>query len=317
VALGRAAEAAGFDALRMVEAYRSAWIPLTALAAATRRVDLGPWVLNAYAHSPFMTGLSALDFNALSDGRLTLAIGGGNRVINEEWQGIPHESVLTKLREQTEILRRMAETPAGSLVEYRGKLHSIRWRAVHPPRPFPIYLAAIFPAMLRIAARHADGIAGGATLSPEFLQHRLQAEAAQHATDAGRSPTALRWKAVLFAAVHPDERVAHAAARAAVAGLFHPLPHPYYAWTLREQGFGTVVDKLESEAGHVPMEALQKHIPEELVARCCLAGTLEACRRRLNDYAPLLEEVLLSDVLPVAQRGGVPSTLLDLPIREV
>ena len=71
-ALGRAAEDAGFDALRMVEAYRSAWVPLTALAGATSRVDLGPWVLNAYARSPFMAGLTALDFNALCGGRLTL-----------------------------------------------------------------------------------------------------------------------------------------------------------------------------------------------------------------------------------------------------
>jgi alkanesulfonate monooxygenase SsuD/methylene tetrahydromethanopterin reductase-like flavin-dependent oxidoreductase (luciferase family) len=313
VALGSAAESAGFDALRMVEAYRSAWVPLTALASATSRVDLGPWVLNAYARSPFMTGLSALDFNDFCEGRLTLGLGGGNRVINEEWQGIPHEAVLTRIFEQTEILRRMANAPAGSLVEFKGKIHSIRWRAIHPPRPFPIFLAAIFPAMLRVAAKHADGIAGGATLSAEFLQSKLQTSAAKHAADAGRDPSSLRWKAVHFAAVHEDERIAHAAVRAAIAGLFHPLPHPYYAWTLREQGFGTVVDALERDAGILSMESLQRHIPLELIQSCCLAGTEETCRRRIEDYAPLLEELLLIDALPVEHRGNVLSTLFRLP----
>ena len=312
-ALGRAAEDAGFDALRMVEAYRSAWVPLTALAGATSRVDLGPWVLNAYARSPFMTGLTALDFNALCGGRLTLGLGGGNRVINEEWQGISHEAVLTRISEQTEILRRMAHAPAGSLVEFKGKVHSIRWRAIHPPHPFPIFLAAIFPAMLRVAAKLADGIAGGATLSAEFLQTTLQVSAANHAADAGRNPAALRWKAVHFAAVHEDEGIAYAAARAAVASLFHPLPHPYYAWTLREQGFGTVVDALERDAGILSMENLQKHIPLELIQRCCLAGTEKTCLRRIEDYAPLLDELMLIDVLPVEHRGNVLSTLLRLP----
>lgn len=312
VTLGRAAEAAGFDALRMVEAYRSAWVPLTALAGATSRVDLGPWVLNAYARSPFMTGLTALDFNALCGGRLTLGLGGGNRVINEEWQGIPHESVLTRVAEQTEILRRMAHAPAGSLVEFKGRIHSIRWRAIHAPRPFPIFLAAIFPAMLRVAAKHADGIAGGATLSAEFLRAKLQVSASNYATEAGRDPASLRWKAVHFAAIHEDERIAHAAARAAIAGLFHPLPHPYYAWTLREQGFGGVVDALERDAGVLPIESLQRHIPDELIQRCCLAGTLDDCRRQLAAFTPLLEELLLIDVLPAEHRGGELSTLFEL-----
>ena len=101
--------------------------------------------------------------------------------------------------------------------------------------------------------------------------------------------------------------------RAAVASLFHPLPHPYYAWTLREQGFGTVVDALERDAGILSMESLQRHIPLELIQSCCLAGTEETCRRRIEDYAPLLEELLLIDALPVEHRGNVLSTLFRLP----
>jgi len=312
VQTGQAAEAAGFDSLWMVEAYRSAWVPLTALAAATSRVTLGPWVLNAYARSPFLTGLTALDFNALSNGRLELGLGGGNRQINEEWQGIAHTAVLSKITDQTRILRLMGEAPAGSLVEYTGKVHRMRWRAVHPPRPFPIFLAAIFPAMLKVAARIADGIAGGATLSTEFLRDRLQLEASQHADAVGRAPNTLRWKAVQFTAVHEDVAIARDAARAAVAGLFHPLPHPYYAWTLREQGFGTVVDALERDAGRKSSLAMIKQVPDELIDRCAVAGTPAMCRKRLEAYAPLLEELLMIDVLPAEHRPVGSSSLFAL-----
>lgn len=85
VTLAQQAEAAGYASVRMVEALRSGWVALTAMAAATSRVRLGPYVLNAYARSPLVTGMTAVDFNEFSDGRLELGIGGGNRLINEQW----------------------------------------------------------------------------------------------------------------------------------------------------------------------------------------------------------------------------------------
>ena len=46
-ATGQRAEQSGVASLYLAEAWRSGWMPLTALAAATTRVRLGPYVLNA------------------------------------------------------------------------------------------------------------------------------------------------------------------------------------------------------------------------------------------------------------------------------
>ena len=40
-AIAKQAAGSGFDSLYMAEAYRSAWVPLTAMAAATSKVRLG------------------------------------------------------------------------------------------------------------------------------------------------------------------------------------------------------------------------------------------------------------------------------------
>ena len=96
--LAQQAEQSGFASLYMAEAYRSCWVPLTAMAAATSTVRLGPYILNAYGHSPLMTGMAAVDFNEFSGGRLLLGVGAGNRQVNEQWHGIPHERALTKMR---------------------------------------------------------------------------------------------------------------------------------------------------------------------------------------------------------------------------
>jgi len=96
VTVARQADSAGFAGFYMAEVHRSGFVPLTAVAAATQRMRIGPYVLNAYARSPLITGMSAVDLNEVSGGRLVLGVGGGNRIINEVWQGIAHERVLTR-----------------------------------------------------------------------------------------------------------------------------------------------------------------------------------------------------------------------------
>ena len=298
VATARRAEAAGFSGVYVAEVYRSAWVLLTAIAAATERISLGPYVINAYARSPLLAGISAIDFNEFANGRLVLGVGGGNREVNEVWQGIPHARVLTKLREYVQILQRMARCPIGQPLQFEGKVHRMSWTpAVQPlATPFPVFLAAVFPDMLRVAAACADGIAGGATLSPEYLKNVMQPRAAAHAEAAGRDPTGLRWRSVMFAAVNDDREQARHDARAALCRLFAPLPHPYYEYTMREQGFGAVVDQLLRLMPAGQTEAAIKAIPDEAVELLCIAGNKDECRAKVRAYEGVVEELLLVGV---------------------
>ena len=307
VATARRAEAAGFTGVYVAEVYRSAWVLLTAIAAATDKINLGPYVLNAYGRSPFLTGLSAIDFNEFANGRLLLGVGGGNREVNEVWQGVPHARVLTKLREYVQILQRMARCPAGQPLQFEGEVHRMRWTpAVQPlATPFPVYLAAVFPNMLRVAATVADGIAGGATLSSEYLTNVMQPRAAAYAETARRDPASLRWRSVMFTAVNENRDHARQDARAALCSLFAPLPHPYYEYTMREQGFGAVVDQLLRLMPAGQTEAALKAIPDEAVDQLCIAGTKDECRAKVRAYEGVVEELLLvavgsGDVMAVA-----------------
>jgi alkanesulfonate monooxygenase SsuD/methylene tetrahydromethanopterin reductase-like flavin-dependent oxidoreductase (luciferase family) len=67
VEIAQEAENAGVDSVYIAEAWRSAFVPLSA-AAATNRIRIGPHVVNAYGRSPWITGMSAIVLNELFSG---------------------------------------------------------------------------------------------------------------------------------------------------------------------------------------------------------------------------------------------------------
>lgn len=298
--LAGAAEAAGFDVIAMAEAWRSGWVPLTAMAAATSTIRFMPYVLNAYGRSPLLAGMSAVDFNEFSGGRLTLGVGGGNRIINEQWQGIAHERVLTRMREYVELMQRIPRTRAGERLRYQGRIFDMDWTPTVDPAaaPWAVVLAAVFPRMLRVAAQVADGVGAGATLSADYLRDTLKPQAAAAAAEIDRDAADLRWAAVAITAVDSDRERAHRAAREAICHLYAPLPHPYYEFTMREQGFGDAADALLELMPAGRLEAAVDAIPDACIDRLTIAGTLEECRDRLRDYDDLVDDLLLLNALP-------------------
>ena len=318
LSIARQAESAGFDGFYMAEVHRSGLVPLTAVAGVTQRMRLGPYVLNAYGRSPLLTGMSAIDLNEVSGGRLVLGLGGGNRIINEVWQGIPHTRVLSKMSDYIEILRRMAATRLGGRVDFDGAVHSCHWSPVIDPgaKLFPIVLAAVFPSMLKVAARVADGIGGGATLGVDYLREVLRPQAARAAADAGRDPATLRWSAVGVIAMDADRERARAAARAALCHFYAPLPHPYYEHTMREQGFGAAADVALEHMPAGRLEQAMAAIPDACLDTLVIAGTPAECRARIAQYVGVLDELLLLNVMPAPNGNAVMAyqPLMDLPV---
>ncbi len=299
VELGRRAEASAFDAVYLTEAWRSAFVPLSALATATERVRLGSYVLNAYGRSPFITAMAAVDLDELSGGRLVLGVGGGNKVINEQWQGIPHARVLTKMEEYVTLLRQAARTGIGERLDYQGKVHEMHWvPAVDPIRAFPVILAAIFPRMLRVAGRCADGLACGAVISAEYLRDVIRPEASKAAADADRDPDALSFYTGVLMAVDADRERARRRARESICALFDPLPHPYYEFTLREQGFSAAADAALRFMPAGELDRAVDAIPDERLDRVAIAGTPDECLERLASYEGVVDEVVCVNVTP-------------------
>lgn len=292
------AEQAGIDSIYLTEAWRSGFVGLAAIAAATERVEIGPYILNAYARSVWVTAMSAVDLDDLSGGRLVLGVGSGNKTINEDWQGIPRERPVRKMEEYIELLRRAVSTRVGETLQWEGQMHRMNWPpAIEPVREsIPVYLAALYPQMTAVAGRVADGLALGALLSADYIEAEMKPRFLAAAESAGRDPEKLGIYFAPFVSVGDDVEAARSAARAAICHLYSPLPHPYYDHVLREQGFAAAADACMKHVPEGRMEQAAEAISDEMLDTVTISGSSDHCRQGLAKFEGIVDQALMVNV---------------------
>jgi F420-dependent oxidoreductase-like protein len=168
VAVAQEAERLGYHSLWTAEAYGSdAVTPLVWLAAHTHRINVGTAIMQMPARTPAMTAMTAATIDLLTGGRFLLGIGASGPQVVEGWHGVVYGKLLTRTREYVSILRQVLKREQP--LEHHGEYYDIPVQGgtglgkplkliVHPLRPdIPIYLAAIGPKNVALAAEVADG----------------------------------------------------------------------------------------------------------------------------------------------------------------
>ncbi len=142
-------EVSGLDALTVLSAY----------ATATSRVQLGTAVIAIQSRTPVMTAMSFASLHQLSEGRAIIGVGVGSPIIAERWHGAAYPPAVTAMREAVTIMRQVLK---GERTNFEGKYYRSKGFqfgvALPKDKPVPIYLAALNPAMLRLAGEIADGV---------------------------------------------------------------------------------------------------------------------------------------------------------------
>jgi F420-dependent oxidoreductase-like protein len=162
------AEGLGFDSVWSAEAYGSDAVTLiTWVAARTKRIGVGTAIMQIPARTPAATAMTAITLDHLTEGRFRLGLGVSGPQVSEGWHGTRFARPLERTREYVEIVRAILRREAP--LEFHGVHYEVPVRGgtglgkplksiVHPLRPdLPIYLAAIGPKNVALAAEIADG----------------------------------------------------------------------------------------------------------------------------------------------------------------
>ena len=163
------AEEVGFDSVWVADHFLGvgaedpleAWTEMSAVAAITRRIEIGFLVLCQSYRSPALLAKMATTFDAISNGRLILGYGAGWFVQEYEAYGYEFPSIRTRLdqlEEGLEILKRMwtEDSPTFHGVHYHVENARCWPKPIRQPHPPLLIGGGGEKVLLKLVARYAD-----------------------------------------------------------------------------------------------------------------------------------------------------------------
>ena len=193
-AVARRIEALGFDVAIAPEINRDPFFPLLVAAQYTERVQLATSVAIAFPRAPMVTAQIAWDLQRFSRGRFVLGLGTQVRKHNEERFSVPWSAPVARLREYVQTLRAIWESwQHGTKAQFVGKHY--RYTYMTPffnPGPLdhphiPVHIAAVNPAMCRLAGELCDGVRLHGFCTRKYLDEVILPAIAEGAAKSGRS----------------------------------------------------------------------------------------------------------------------------------
>jgi len=179
------------------------WTVLTAVAALTSRVEIGPLVLALPFRNPALVAKMAAELDEVSGGRLVLGLGCGWHEPEFDAFGYPFDHRVGRFEEGMAIISPLLR---GESVTFEGRWHTAREAKLLPPpiRPGgpPILIAGKQPRMLGLVAEHAaqwNSAWYGFPDQADVLRTRL-ADLRVALDAAGRDPATLTLTAGIFVA---------------------------------------------------------------------------------------------------------------------
>lgn len=279
VALARSAESAGYDDLWLADAGGMDALTLAAvLAQHTTRVRIGIAVVPVYTRTPAVMASTAATIAQLAPGRFVLGLGTSSHAIIEGWHGLRLEQPLARVRETVQLLRVML---AGEKTDFSGEtLRSHGYRQQPTGSNVPIYLAALRPRMLELAAAVGDGVI--LNLFPRQALPRMIGHITRGALAAGKDPASVEVVCRHQIAVTTDPRAARELFRLMFASYYAtPVYNRFLAWA----GHEDVAHEIREGWAAGDRERTARAFTDELIDEIAIIGTAEECRQRVLELA--------------------------------
>ena len=285
------AERLGFDSVWVAEAWGTDAVSVLGwLAARTERIKLGSAIMQIPGRSPANAAMTAATLDLLSGGRFLLGLGTSGPQVVEGWHGQPWGKPLGKTREYVEVVRAALRR---EVVEHEGEHYRIPWNGpgatglgkplklmLRPLRAeIPIYLAALGPKNVALAAEIADG------WLPIFVAPERFDEA--FGPSLAAAPPGFEIAATASVLVGDDVAALHDALRPHVAlyiGGMGAKGRNFYNALVRRYGWEEEAERIQELYLSGKQREAIAAVPDELVDAVSLVGPKERIAERLDAW---------------------------------
>lgn len=278
------------DRLQWAEAngYPDAWFSdsgapdtltqIAAVAHLTESIRIGVAVTPVYTRSPSVIAASVNVIGQILPGRFVMGIGSSSQTIMGQWNGIPLEKPLTRVKETAQLVKVML---AGEKTDFQGQtLYSRGYRQAPMENPPPLYVGALRPKMIEMAAEYGDGVIFN--LWPKAALPKMMEHVAIGAARAGKKAEDVEIVNRAMVLATDDKVAGRNLFRAAFAPYYAtPVYNKFLAWAGYEDAAAAITEGWAEKNREKTTGALT----DEMIDEIAIIGTEDEIRERIQSDA--------------------------------
>ena len=249
--LAASTEAGPWDGLWVSEGRHDPFLTLGFMAEHSERITLGTSIAVAISRSPMTVAHTAHDLQRISEGRFILGLGSQVRAHIERRFSMPWSSPALRMRDYVCALRAIwSAWRTGDRLDYRGEFyqHTLSTPFFTPPAlaaPDPeVYVAAVGPAMTRIAGEVADGVILHGFTTRKYIEEVTLPALTEGCARGGRPTSRVGVAMMAFVVTGCTPQEMALAAESVREQVAFYASTPAYRPVMDLHGWGDVADKL-------------------------------------------------------------------------
>ncbi len=305
-----ARETSGYDVLTTQENKSDPFLPMALAADATSSVRLATNVAIAFPRSPMVSANVAWDLQRQSGGRFILGLGSQVRGHNVRRFSVPWSAPASRLREYVESIRAIFDCwKNGTPLSYDGEHYQFTLMTPNfTPEPLegpppPIHIAAVGPAMMRVAGRSCDGVMLHPFSTPEYLRHAILPALQTALSESGRTRDQFEIFGGGFIATGATEADVDARAEWVRMRIGFYGSTPSYWPVFELHGLEDLGHKLNAMSKAGQWDDMTAAVDDDVVSMFCARGTHDSIAGEIERHYSGLVDTLSID-------GGLPPDLI-------
>ena len=264
-----------------------------AIAPYTKTLRIGMAIVPVYTRSPTVLAASADILGQALPGRFVLGLGSSSEAILQAFNGIKLEKPLTRVKETAILVRSMMRGEKSDFTDM-DTVYSRGYSQLPSEPTVPIYLAALRPKMIEMAAEFGDGVIFNLwprTALPKMLEH----------VEIGAKRAGKKLEDVeivnRFATIVSDDKDAalNQFRRWFIPYFSNPVYNKFLAWC----GYPDEAKELLEGWATRDRERTSAAFHDDLVEAIGVVGTSDEVRARIKQHAD--EGITTSIISPVGQ----------------
>ena len=248
------------------------------IAHHTREIRVGTAVTPVYTRSPSVLAASANVIEQLMPGRFVMGLGSSSQTIMGQFNGIPLDKPLSRVRETAQLVKIML---SGAKTDFDGEtLYSKGYRQAPLSNPPPIYLAALRSNMIEMAAEFGDGVIFN--LWPRGALPKMMEHVAIGARAAGKDPAKVEIVNRAMVLATDDKAYGRNLFRAAFGPYYAtPVYNKFLSWA----GYHDAANQIATGWAAKDRDMTAAAMSDQMIDEIAIIGDEDEIRQRIQEDA--------------------------------